>query len=374
MKWLRRALLAVGWLGMLGGCAFFGSDRPKPPPLEPIAKPIVARQLWAQHIGKVGALLNPAVSAGAVTVVNRDGRIVSYAADSGQERWRGDVDEEISAGVGSDGRHAAVVTTGNELVVLDAGKLAWRTRLGTRVVTPPLVAGERVFVLGVDRSVHAYDALDGRKLWVQQRPGDPLTLLQPGVLGAWKNTLVAGQGARLAGFDPTLGTLRWEATVAAPRGTNEVERLADLVGPAVRVGDTICARGFQAAVGCVDAARGVARWSRNSSGGNGIAADADYVVAADSKSRILAWKTDSGEAAWTSERLLHRGLSAPLLLGSVVVFGDAAGLLHFIDRSDGRSVLRLPTDGDPISAAPVRVGQTMVVLTQGGGVYAFRTE
>ena len=96
-------------------------------------------------------------------------------------------------------------TTDNEVVVLDAGKPLWRARLGTRVVTPPLVAGERVFVLGVDRSVQAFDVLDGRKLWIQQRPGDPLTLLQPGVLLPWKDTLVAGQGPRLAGFDPLRG-------------------------------------------------------------------------------------------------------------------------------------------------------------------------
>ncbi|HWH74111.1 MAG TPA: PQQ-binding-like beta-propeller repeat protein, partial [Methylibium sp.] len=220
----------------------------------------------------------------------------------------------------------------------------------------------------------AWDVLDGRKLWVQQRPGDPLTLLQSGVLGAWKDTLVAGQGARLAGFDPTRGTLRWEATVASPRGANEVERLADLVGPAARVGDTICARGFQAAVGCVDAARGAARWSRPVSGVTGIAADQDFVFAADSSSRIQAWKLGSGEPVWNSERLLNRGLSAPLVVGRTLVFGDAGGLLHFLDRSNGQPLLRLPTDGRPITAAPLHIGTTLVVVTQGGGVFAFRPE
>ncbi|HWH75435.1 MAG TPA: PQQ-binding-like beta-propeller repeat protein, partial [Methylibium sp.] len=198
MTGLRRVVALAGLAGVLGGCAFFGSDRPASPPLDPIAKPIAGRQVWSQRTGDVGALLTPAASTEAVTVASQDGRVVAYAADSGRELWRGEAGGKLSAGVGSDGRRAAVVTTDNELVVLDAGKLGWRARLGTRVVTPPLVAGERVFVLGVDRSVHAYDALDGRKLWVQQRPGDPLTLLQPGVLLPWKDTLVVGQGPRLA--------------------------------------------------------------------------------------------------------------------------------------------------------------------------------
>ena len=67
------------------------------------------------------------------------------------------------------------------------------------------MAGERVFVVGVDRVVHAFDALDGRRLWTLQRPGDALTLSQGGVLRPFKDTLLAGQGPRLAGVDPLKG-------------------------------------------------------------------------------------------------------------------------------------------------------------------------
>ena len=143
-------------------------------------------------------------------------------------------------------------------MVFDAGKLLWRQRVPSRVVTPPLVAGERVFVMSVDRVVHAFDVLDGRRLWTLQRPGDALTLSQAGVIAAYKNTLLVGQGPRLAALDPLRGTLQWEVPMASPRGTNEVERLADLLGPALRLGDKVCARAFQSAVACVDASRGAA--------------------------------------------------------------------------------------------------------------------
>src|SRR4029079_380503 len=124
----------------------------------------------------------------------------------------------------------------------------------------------RVFVLGVDRTVQAFDALDGRKLWTLQRPGDPLTLSQTGVLSTFKDTLVVGQGPRMTGVDPTAGTVRWEVPIGSPRGANEVERLADVVAPALRVGNTLCARSFQAAVGCVDGDRGNLLWTRNGGG------------------------------------------------------------------------------------------------------------
>lgn len=368
------ALTATLLVALLLVAACSGSSKPKPTPLEDIKPQIAGRQVWSQSVGRLGDVLRPVASAASVTVASTDGRVVEFAADTGRELWRGDVGERLSAGVGSDGRFSAVVTVNNELVVLDAGKVLWRTLLASRVVTPPLVAGERVFVLAIDRSIQAFDAIDGRKLWSQQRPGDPLTLLQPGVLVAWKDTLVAGQGPRLAGFDPLRGTLRWETAVASPRGTNEVERLADLVGPPTRVGSVICARAFQAAVGCVDAERGALNWNKPVGGSEGVTADEQFVFAADASDRIQAWKLAGGEAVWNSERLLYRGLSTPLVVGRTVVFGDETGLLHFLDRADGRTLLRLPTDGRPIVAGPVRVGVTLIAVTKGGGVFAFRPE
>jgi outer membrane protein assembly factor BamB len=266
------------------------------------------------------------------------------------------------------------VTRDNELVVLDAGKPLWRKQLPSRVVTAPLVAGERVFVLGVDRAVHAFDALDGRKLWVYQRPNDALTLASPGVLMPFNDTLLVGQGPKLAGLDPLRGTLRWEATVASPRGTNEIERLADLVGPAARVGELVCARAYQSAVACVNAERGSAVWTRNAGGITGVGADAQMMAGVDGSDRLTAWRTTDGTVAWTVEKLLFRNLTAPLAVGKAFVLGDIEGMVHWFARDSGEAVLRLPTDGTPVAAAPVASGLTLLVVTRDGGLFAFRPE
>ena len=65
--------------------------------------------------------------------------------------------------------------------------------------------------------LQAFDALDGIKLWQMQRPGDPLTLAQTGVIAAFKDTLVVGQGPRMAGLDPLNGSVRWEVPIGSPR-------------------------------------------------------------------------------------------------------------------------------------------------------------
>jgi outer membrane protein assembly factor BamB len=360
---------------LLAAC---GSDKPKPAPLEAITPQIAGQLVWSARLeGGLPFVLMPSVAKSgeeAFVVAGGDGGVVALAAGSGRELWRGSAGARLSAGVGSDGRYAAVVTRDNELVLLDQGQPKWRARLGSLASTAPLVAGERVFVMGVDRVVQAYDALDGRYLWALKRGGEPLTLSQPGVLAAFKDTLLVGQGQRLTGVDPLRGTVRWEVALANPRGTNEVERVADLVGPVVRAGDLVCARAFQTAVGCADAQRGVLLWSKNAGGGQAAGGDADLIAGADGSGRITAWRAATGDQAWNAEQLLHRSLSGLLVIGKTVVVGDFEGQVHFLDRSSGKTLLRLPTDGSQVIGAPVALGTTILVATKNGGLFAFRPQ
>jgi outer membrane assembly lipoprotein YfgL len=359
---------------VLAALAACGTDKPKPKALEPVAPKIAGRLVWSAKLDSVRFALTVVVRNGQFIVAGSDGTLMALDAQSGRQLWRASAGAPLSAGVGSDGRFHAVVTADNKLVAFDGTQQTWRVQLNSRVSTAPLVAGERVFVMGVDRAVHAFDAADGRRLWTLQRPGEALTLLHGGVLAAVKDTLVAGQGPRLAGIDPTRGTLRWELPIGSPRGSNEVERLSDLVGPPVRVGSQLCMRSFQASVGCADADAGRLLWARNSAGIQAIGGDAELLAGADATDRITAWKTASGDLAWTNERFLFRSLSAPAVAGPTVVFGDFEGYVHFLDRKDGQPLLRLATDGSQVVGPPVLAGSTLLVVTRNGGLFAFRPE
>jgi outer membrane protein assembly factor BamB len=370
-RFLNLSAAALIGAALLGGCS---ADKPKPAELQALAPQIAGRQVWESHVGGVGFPLAVAVRDGRFYAAGDDGTVLALDAATGQEAWRASVGSKISAGVGSDGRFASVVTRDNELVTLEGGSERWRAKLESRVVTAPLVAGERVFVVGVDRVVHAFDAIDGRRLWDLKRPSDALLLSQPGVLAAWRDTLLVGQGPRLLGVDPLKGSVRWDVAVTSPRGTNEVERLADLTGPMSRVGSTFCVRAFQNAIGCVDAERAALTWSQNGGGTQAVGGDADYVYAADAADRISARRRAGGESVWTSDMLLNRSLSVPAALGPTVVVGDFQGQVHFLARDTGKPLLRLPTDGSAIVGAPVLSGTTLLVTTAKGGLFAFRPE
>lgn len=126
---LRLTALSVSALALalsLGGC---GSSKPQPAPLErfqPVAKLGMA---WSQRaVGEAETPVSMAVVANTVTVAGTGGEVAQLALDTGKTIWRADLREPLSAGIGSDGRFAAVVTAQNELVVLDRGAPVWRER------------------------------------------------------------------------------------------------------------------------------------------------------------------------------------------------------------------------------------------------------
>jgi len=365
----------------LSGCStisstwnsWFGSDKDKPAALEALSGPASGRVAWSAKGDNINFPLSIATPSDRFVVASSDGSVRALAAADGRELWRGDAGGKLVAGIGSDGRFAAVVNRDNELVVLDAGRVVWKKALPTPVIAAPLVAGERVFALTLDRQVLAYDALDGRKIWELKRPGEPLTLAKAGALLAYKDTLIVGQGPRLAGIDPLKGQLRWEASVATPRGTNEVERLADVVGPAVRQGELICARAFQSSVGCVNAEGGSALWNRVVGGTNGIAADDQVVVAGDASDRLSAWRLANGDLAWSADQFQRRKLSEPVLLNKQVLIGDFEGQVHLLDRETGKTRSRIATDGSPVVSVAL-LGDTALVATKSGGLFAIKAE
>lgn len=369
-----RGFTAISLIAILSGCSLFsGPARPKPAELQPVSGALSVRQAWTARLGAVDFPLDVNVSGSTVFLASSDGTVAAIDARTGLDLWRVAVGA-IAAGVGSDGKVAAVVTRANEVVAIQNGRELWRQKLDAQAYTSPLVAGERVFVLAADRSVSAFDGQTGRKLWAQQRPNEPLVLRQPGVILAVGDTLVVGLAGRLAGLNPTNGSVRWEAPIASPRGINDVERLVDLVGPVSRDGDFVCARAFQASLGCVNTSRGSLLWTKPANGFAGISGDDRLLFGTESDGTVVAWLRNNGERAWATELLRYRNLTAPLVVGRALAVGDFAGFVHLLSRADGSSLNRLPTDGSAIAAVPVLAGNSLVAVTRNGAVYGFVPE
>ena len=369
-----RIMRGVALAASIVALAACGSSKPKPAELPPKAEVLGVRQAWSIQAAPVGFALVANVSGDVVTVAGSNGTVVAIDARNGKEMWRAKVDTPILAGVGSDGTIAAVVTNENELVALQNGKVLWKQKLTAETFTPPLVAGRRIFVQTADRTTTAWDGQSGRRLWTQTRTGDNLVLKRPGVMLAVGDTLVAGVGGRLVGMNPANGSSRWEAPIASPRGTNDVERLVDLTGTVSRLDNTLCARAYMATIGCVDASRGVLLWTKTAQGSDGLSGDERALYGTESNGIVTAWRRSDGERLWSVDAYKYRSLTAPLAVGRTLILGEGTGQVLFLNREDGSAVNRVSPDGSAIAADPVLAANTVVVVTRKGGVFGYRPE
>lgn len=188
---------------LLVACAT-STDKPKPAELVANVPKLTVRTAWVGKINTVNFPLNIAVASenndnnAIINVASDDGLIVSFSVATGIELWRAQAGKNLAAGVGAEGTTAAVVTQANELITFEKGRETWRQKISTSSFTAPLVYDGKVFVLGSDRSISAFNLADGGKLvWCKQAvgiegvQGDDRSLFgseSDGKVVAWNNT------------------------------------------------------------------------------------------------------------------------------------------------------------------------------------------
>lgn len=382
---LRRSLLAGGAASAavgLGGCAWFGSGRPRPPELAPLTGPNRLRTVWTASVGRGGLGFAPFPTGNGLWAAAADGTLVRVDPASGRVAVRASAGKRLVTGVGSDGIVAVVGARDGSLMAFDAeGVQRWSTPVGAEVVSVPAVGLGLAIIRTSDARIAAYDAETGRRRWIVSRPNPPLVLRQTASIAIAPGTAYVGlPGGRLVALGLDTGAVRWEGAVSQPRGSNEIERIADVVGSPLVSGREVCAGTFQGRVTCFDATTGRALWSRDLAVTGGIELDPRMIVAVDDRGQIHAFSR-SGGSLWRQDRLAGREPSAALSLGGAVIVGDGLGTVHAFARDDGAPIGRATTDGSAIVSAPVAVplpsaaGSALaVVQTTAGALHAYAVD
>ncbi len=382
-------LLIVAAMGLyLGGCSSlssgldainpFSSDpKVKPTELKPIEISSKVQRTWQANAGSAGEFtFTPAVAAEAIFVAARDGSLARLDK-SGSAGWKISVGQTLSGGVGSDGKRVAVGTPKGEVLVFDAanGRELWRTQVSSEVLAAPAFAGDLIVARSADSRIYGFDAQSGKRRWLYQRITPTLVLRSNvGVQVDGKVTLVGFPGGKLVAIANNNGTAIWEGAVALPKGSTELERVADVTSRPVVNGGLVCAATFQGRVSCFDLTNGNVLWSRDMSSSAGLDVDALHVYVTDDTGAVIALDRTTGASVWKQDKLLNRTLSRPLVLGTAttteIAVADYQGIVHLLRQSDGALIGRLTTDGSPVRSELVRLGDGALVQAVNGGLFA----
>jgi outer membrane protein assembly factor BamB len=362
---------------MLGaGCSAlnpFASDPSAPARLVDFKPTVQPVKLWEARIGKAGNhVFQPAVVGDSVYAAAQDGSVARF--DNGRQVWRAQADTRLSAGVGSDGRLAVVVSADGRVIAYDAqtGSERWRTPAGIEVLAPPALNSELVIVRATDHRLIALNARDGSRRWVYSRNNPPLALRgYAGVVLENAVALAGFPGGKLAVISLANGGEVTELTVSVPRGATELERVADVAGTPVVSRREVCAVSYQGRVACFDASNGNALWARELSSSVGMDRDTRFAVITDDRDRVQALDAYSGAPVWQQDELARRTLTRPLLVGDNVVVGDREGYVHVLARESGKFAARVRIDDSPLESPPRPYGSGFVVQSRDGDIAAY---
>jgi outer membrane protein assembly factor BamB len=384
-----KSLLVLSSLLLATGCStiteiqtsvserIFGREVADPPePLEEIKETASTKLLWQTNIGEAGNYeFSPMIEAGYAYAASSEGEIVKLDVSNGKELWRVKTGETLSGGVGVGG---SLVLAGTQQGVIYAydlnGKLQWKSRLSSEVLSAPKYFDGTVIVRTGDSRIFGINANDGSRKWVYGRTSPSLTLRSSAGVVVDSGAVYAGfAGGKLISVRADNGKVLWEASVAQPKGVTEIERIADITSQPVIDGPLVYAVAYQGRIAAVDRVSGRVVWNRDISSLTGLSAEDGRIYVSHALGSVYSLDYTTGKTFWRQAALKNRQLTAPIPMGNWVLVGDIEGYVHALNREDGAQASRIRLSESPVMPQLAMINSnTVLAQSRDGGVYAIQ--
>ena len=366
-------------LCLLAACS--KSKNPEQPAkLAPIRSTLRVEHLWSASVADRGAKrlrlgLGLAVDGSRLFASGYRGEVAAFALESGRRLWRTNTRLPLGGGPAVRGNLVVVGATDGHVIALNAadGKPLWTVLINGSVISTPAISDTVVAVRAVDGRLRGLAPTDGHELWEAGQDVPSLSLRgtsTPVIVG---NLIICGfDNGKVLAVNSRDGSQVWLATIAAPHGRTEIERLADVDGPVNVDGKDVYAVGYHGTVTMLALDSGQTWWAHKASSYRGLVLGKDAVYMATADGRVVALNRSNGAVIWSQAALRYRGLTAVALSDDAVITADFQGYVHFLDRHSGAFVARVRSGKLRVSNPPIVVGNEVVVINDGGRISAYR--
>ena len=231
----------------------------------------------------------------------------------------------------------------------------------------PLVADELVYVSGYNGRIYAINADSGALRWQYPREGDnALEPITGGVVLSGDNIYFGSFDGNIYALSAATGDLEWQFTTG-----NRVWATPIISDGRVYIGS------FDSMFYALDATSGSHLWAFDA--GAAVASTAQVVdgtvffgsldrtfYAINASDGSLKWKYPSGDAGSNGPQGWF--WAKPLIYGGAVYAPNLNGRIYVLDTASGQKLTEYDL-GSPAAAAPVLVGNLIVVASDEGKVY-----
>lgn len=307
--------------------------------------------------------LTPAFVDDSLFVPLSGGTLISLRASDGRLRWRAEVGGELSASPAADSDSVYVATeilgeptkssrraTGTlRALGNEGGVTLWMRTLARPLRGTLTVAGRKILAGGSDGKFYAFDKNNGQALWVF----DHSAAFNGQAVASATRVYIGGEDGTLLAIDVNSGKLVWRYRSRGP-----------VRGPVALAADTVYFGSGDSYVYALNADTGKLRWrTRTGAGVQAVAAVSDALLVASLDNFVYQFSLN-GTRLW-KRRLPGRVASQPLTTGDCALFTPLSSSTAIVlGLNDGRPVNSLPTDEQMTPAAPIGVGDAVVLTTE----------
>lgn len=374
-------LLATG----LTACSLFSSDEEEvrtPKPLQALEQredSVQLAKVWSKNIGEgVGdrfEQLTPAIQGDVIYITDARGQVMALSRENGREIWKRQLKVRVGAGVTTGVNQVLLGTLDGEVIALnqETGEDLWRARVSSEILSSPVTDGAYVAVHSIDDRLTVLNARTGDLVWRQDVLQPALTLRGSSEPVIVRDAVIAGfSSGEAKAFRLTDGAPLWSSRVAVPTGSTELERMVDIKGAPLVIGDSLFLASFQGNIVGLDLYSGRARWSKEVSSYKPIAEGFGALYVTDENDYISSVDQRTGASSWRQEALEYRRATAPATFGSYVAVGDLDGYVHLLSQVDGSFAGRFKATSKALTARPIVSGDLMLVMSSSGELVAIR--
>ncbi len=372
----------LGLTSVMMGCASDSSSTTKSAtkknvlPVIEVKQAIAHKTMWSKQptsgMEKMQWPLTVTYLNGRLCTTGHTGQVVALSADSGKTAWKTSVGSQIVTAPAMDTQHVFVGTHNGELLALsqEKGQLQWATALPSVPMATPTVSDGNVYVHTNDNHVVSLSATDGSIHWQFAYATPPLKLHGMSPLTVTDELVLVGTSdGKLLALNKKDGNIAWENPIAMPSGFSELQRLVDInVAPLV-ANQRVFVATYQGKLAALHLETGQTLWSRDASVYQPLFYSQNRLYLTDDAGVVQALDATTGGVLWKQEALKGRSPVGPVQIGNYVAVLDSAGYLYHLDSNTGK-LLNLEKVTAKMSTTPVRYENTLYLQSDDGQITA----
>ena len=329
---------------------------------------------WTIDLGaniNVGdAIISPALLGDHLYAASTNGNVDKISASSGKRIWQTSLKKEnITAGVGVGSGLVLVATDQGVVYALNQldGSISWQVQLSSEILASPVVGSDIVVARTGDGKVYGLAVFNGEILWTISRQLPRLTLRGDSKPLIYGGAVFTGfSDGTLAAVEAKNGRALWDFPISFPRGTSEIDRLADVDTNPLLVGNYIYVSSYQEVTHALDIKQQRIEWSVDVSSFHSLAYDAAHLYISDKKGLVHQIDRSNGEKLWSQDGLRLSSVSAPISIGPYVMVADGDSSLYVMDKRSGGYLGRHKLGAKSIIGEPIVDSDTVYFIDSAG--------